>query len=49
VKHCHDNGIAHRDLKLENITIFGLKGKVKLIDFGFSIAINDKEKIDVDS
>jgi len=45
VKHCHENQVAHRDLKLENITIFGLKGKVKIIDFGFSISVPKHRKI----
>ena len=35
VSHMHSLGISHRDLKLENIIIFG-DGSVKVTDFGFS-------------
>lgn len=41
IKHMHDSGICHRDLKLENI-MFETKGKatkdpmIKVIDFGFA-------------
>jgi serine/threonine protein kinase len=31
----HEMGVAHRDLKTENI-ILGTNGVVKLIDFGFA-------------
>lgn len=47
INHCHENQVAHRDLKLENITIFGLKGKVKIIDFGFSLITPKHRKIAV--
>jgi len=36
VKHMHKKGIAHRDIKLENILIDDSK-VLKIIDFGFSI------------
>lgn len=37
VFHCHQNGIIHRDLKLENI-LLTKEGIPKLIDFGLSIS-----------
>ena len=33
----HNNSIAHRDIKLENILIDKNTLKIKLIDFGFAI------------
>jgi maternal embryonic leucine zipper kinase len=35
VAYIHDQGIAHRDLKLENVLCDGLQ-QVKIVDFGFS-------------
>lgn len=34
IKHSHDNGIVHRDIKLENILMDTTTGRVTVIDFG---------------
>lgn len=34
MEYCHSKGVAHRDLKCENI-LLDKKGQVKIIDFGF--------------
>lgn len=36
----HSNGIAHRDLKLENFTI-DTNGKIRVIDFGTCVDLNE--------
>jgi len=46
VRHCHQQGIIHRDLKLENF-IFETKAhesQLKLIDFGLSKKFNEREE-----
>ena len=55
VAYCHEKGIVHRDLKLENV-LFATEAPdspIKIIDFGFSVLLekkphinNEKEKDD---
>jgi serine kinase len=43
VEYCHSQGVAHRDIKCENI-LFDSNHTVKLIDFGFAKCINQVPK-----
>lgn len=44
VKHMHDQGVAHRDLKLTNILIDD-EYTVKIIDFGFACEAKERHKM----
>ena len=47
VAYCHEKGIVHRDLKLENI-LFASEdpdSPIKIIDFGFSVLLGKKPTI----
>lgn len=46
ISYCHQHNIAHRDIKLENILIINKK-QVKLIDFGFSINLKHKGRLNL--
>lgn len=41
INHCHAWKVVHRDIKPENIMI-GKDGEIKLIDFGLSRAVQEK-------
>lgn len=44
VSYCHENGIVHRDLKIENVLIDS-EGNVKLVDFGLSNFFDPSDKL----
>eukprot|EP01119_Soliformovum_irregulare_P015298 TRINITY_DN4293_c0_g1_i1.p1 TRINITY_DN4293_c0_g1~~TRINITY_DN4293_c0_g1_i1.p1 ORF type:complete len:278 (-),score=69.23 TRINITY_DN4293_c0_g1_i1:121-954(-) len=45
IQHCHSKGIAHRDIKLDNVMI-NQEGNVKLIDFGLSTMKHPEKRRD---
>jgi serine/threonine protein kinase len=42
--YCHAKGIAHRDIKLDNL-LLDAEGKVKICDFGVSKLLNDRNEV----
>ena len=44
VEHLHQNNIAHRDIKTENVLV-NSKLEIKLIDFGFAREMKHKEDL----
>lgn len=44
IKHCHNKGVAHRDIKAENI-LLSASGSIKLSDFGLAAIISNGQKM----
>jgi serine/threonine protein kinase len=42
----HSQGVVHRDLKLDNILYDHNTKKIKIIDFGFAMAVKPEQKLD---
>lgn len=42
VKFIHDRGVVHRDIKTENILIYGINGEVCLLDWTLSKRVGDR-------
>jgi hypothetical protein len=44
IDYCHQNSIAHRDLKIENMLV-DLNGNIKILDFGLSNYFNPEDSL----
>lgn len=47
MEYLHSQGVAHRDIKLDNLIIDEKTGAVKIIDFGFSVMCNPSQKLKI--